>query len=63
MAKLETTEVAAKEVHLSKWFLYRHAQRIPAAHRAGRAIRWDVDALKLWMREQAHAGENPPLNP
>ena len=57
MTSFETTEGAAKAVHLSKWFLYRNAKRIPAAHRAGRALRWDVEALKQWMRDQMNGLE------
>lgn len=57
MANFETTEKAAEEVHLSKWFLYRNVNRIPAAHRAGRALRWDVEALKEWMRGQVNQSE------
>ncbi|MDR4495057.1 MAG: hypothetical protein R3B74_11660 [Nitrospirales bacterium] len=53
MSHLESTEVAAKAVGLSKWFLYRNWPNIPAAYRAGKALRWDVEALKTWMREQA----------
>ena len=53
MAKLEKTETAADAVGLSKHYLYRNADHIPAAHRAGRALRWDVEALKAWMRQQA----------
>jgi len=40
--------VAAK----GKWWLYQHANEIPAAHRAGRILRWDIEALKKWMRDQ-----------
>jgi len=57
MNSFETTEKAAEAVHLSKWFLYRNAKRIPAAHRAGRALRWDVEALKQWMRDQMNGPE------
>ena len=53
MADLETTTAAARAVNLSKWFLYRHADKIPAAHRAGRALRWDTPKLKEWMRGEA----------
>jgi len=53
MANFEKTEAAARAVGLSKYYLYRHAEHIPAAHRAGRALRWDVEALKQWMREEA----------
>ena len=51
-AMLKTKE-AAKTVGLSPYFLYRNANHIPAAHRAGRALRWDVDALRKWMRQEA----------
>ncbi len=57
MIDFHTTIEAAKAVHLSKWYLYRNAKRIPAAHRAGRALRWDVEALKQWMRDQMNGPE------
>lgn len=57
MSDLEKTRPAAKSVGLSPWYLYRNADKIPAAHRAGRALRWDVDELRAWMREQAK-GQN-----
>lgn len=53
MSNLESTEVAAKAVGLSKWYLYRNWPSIPAAYRAGKALRWDVEALKTWMKAQA----------
>ena len=53
MDDLENTRRTAKAVGLSPWYLYRNANKIPAAHRAGRALRWDVAALKAWMRSQA----------
>ena len=53
MSELLKTKPAAKAVGLSAFFLYRHASEIPAAHRAGRALRWDVDALRKWMRQEA----------
>ncbi|MGD9851730.1 MAG: hypothetical protein AB7T38_10710 [Nitrospirales bacterium] len=65
MSNLESTEVAAKAVGLSKWYLYRNWPSIPAAYRAGKALRWDVEALKAWMKTQAEhmkpgsRGENP----
>ena len=52
------TPDAARAVGLSPYFLYRHADEIPAAHRAGRALRWDIPTLKIWMREQATARGN-----
>jgi hypothetical protein len=53
MPNYKPTKAAAAEVHLSPSFLYRHSKEIPAARRAGRALRWDVNALKAWMRQQA----------
>ncbi len=47
------TNEAARAVGLSPYFLYRHADKIPAAYRAGRALRWDVEELRSWMRTQA----------
>ena len=58
MESLVTTETAARLAGLSKWFLYKHSHEIPAAHQAGRALRWDVAALKKWMRDQAVAKAN-----
>ena len=55
MADLETTTAAARAVNLSPWWLYRNQRKIPAAHRAGRALRWDVESLKAWMRKQQKA--------
>ena len=53
MNQLANTRSAAKAVGLSPWFLYRNAKQIPASFRAGRALRWDIEALKAWMRQQA----------
>lgn len=50
--ELETTATTAKIFHVSKWWLYEHANEIPAAHRAGWNLRWDIEALKAWMRDQ-----------
>lgn len=55
MGNLETTSAAATATALSKWYLYRNAHKIPAARRAGRAVRWDVGELKEWMRREATA--------
>ncbi len=57
------TREAARAVGLSPYFLYRHADHLPAAHRAGRALRWDVPSLKAWMREQATSKGNREANP
>ena len=53
MHDLESTQRAAEAVGLSPWYLYRNADKIPAAYRAGRALRWDVAALKDWMSTEA----------
>jgi predicted DNA-binding transcriptional regulator AlpA len=53
MQNYVTTASAAKLVGLSRSFLFRNACRIPAARRAGRALRWDVEELRHWMAEQA----------
>ncbi len=58
MEPFVTTDIAAQLVGLSKWYLYRNANKIPAAHRAGRALRWDTTQLKEWMRAQAMAQAN-----
>jgi predicted DNA-binding transcriptional regulator AlpA len=52
------TQQAAHAVGLDKSFLYRNWKTIPAARRAGRALRWDVSALKRWMATQASPGSN-----
>ena len=62
MADLETTAAAAKAVKLSVWWLYRNQDQIPAVRKAGRAIRWDVDELKEWMKEQADKTKEENLN-
>lgn len=53
MSDMVKTREAAKAVGLSPYFLYRQARGNPAAYRAGRALRWDLEALKAWMRQQA----------
>ena len=47
------TRQAAVEAGLSVSFLYHNWKHIPAARRAGNALRWDIDQLLDWMREQA----------
>lgn len=47
------TRQAAIESGMSESWLYHNWKRIPAARRAGRALRWDVDELLDWMRKQA----------
>jgi predicted DNA-binding transcriptional regulator AlpA len=50
---LVSTREAARAVGINPFFLYRRVHQIPAVYRAGRVLRWDVEALKEWMREQA----------
>lgn len=50
---IEKTEEAARIVKVSKSFLHHHWKEIPAALKAGRHLRWDMDRLKNWMRENA----------
>ena len=52
---LEKTHKAAIKSGLSASFLYHNWRQIPAARRAGNALRWDVDELLEWMKQQAHA--------
>jgi len=52
---LVKTHNAAMESGLSVSFLYHNWRTIPAARRAGNALRWDVDQLLGWMRKQAQA--------
>jgi excisionase family DNA binding protein len=50
---LVKAEIAAQAMGLSKYFLYRLAAKgeIPS-YRAGKAIRFDIDELRAWMRTQ-----------
>lgn len=57
MDNFKTTQEAAAAVGVSKWFLYRQRKGNPAARRLGGAIRWDVEALKDLMAEQAKTGD------
>jgi len=52
---LTNTRQAAMESGLSLSFLYHNWRHIPAARRAGRALRWDVDELLDWMKSKAQA--------
>ena len=55
MGNLEKTRVAAKEVGLTPWYLYKNSEKLPGAYRAGKALRWDINELKAWMRKKALA--------
>ena len=53
MGDIEKTPEAAKIVKVSISFLHHRWKEIPAALKAGRHLRWDMDRLKNWMRENA----------
>ena len=53
MGTIEKTPEAAKIVKVSTSWLHHHWKEIPAALKAGRVLRWDIDRLKEWMRENA----------
>ncbi len=52
---LVKTHRAAIASGLSVSFLYHNWRQIPAARRAGNALRWDVPELLEWMRTEAQA--------
>ncbi len=56
--KLVRTKEAAIALGLSPFFLYRNSSVFPGAHRAGKALRWDVAQLKGWMANQAAQKSN-----
>ena len=53
MAELVDVDSTARAVKLNKYTLYRLAQqhKIPC-YRAGRALRFDVDEVRAWMKDQ-----------
>lgn len=54
MAELTAAGLAAKALGLDRHTLYRLASRHLIPHyRAGRALRFDVEELRGWMRQQA----------
>ena len=56
--QLVRTKAAARALGLSPFFLYRNSKVFPGAHRAGKALRWDVAQLKSWMANQATKQSN-----
>ena len=54
MEAYEKTRPAARAVGVSASYLFHNWKIIPAARKAGRSLRWDIDELKAWMKEQAH---------
>ena len=58
MAELVNVTAAAKALAVSKFTIYKAVAKgtlIP--YRFGRALRFDVDELRFWMRDQAK-GQN-----
>ncbi len=59
MGQLVKLKVACKEVALSRSYMYRCARtgKLPC-HRAGRAIRFDIDELRAAMKAMAEGEKN-----
>lgn len=56
MANLVSVDVAAEALGIGRQFLYRAVASRGAPHyRAGRALRFDVEELREWMRKEATA--------
>ena len=53
MGNIEKTKEAARIGKVSASFLYHNWKKIPAARKAGRSLRWDIDELLIWMKAQA----------
>ena len=50
-------EEAAKELGMSKFFIYRLPKDTPGLYRYGRALRVNTIELREWARGQAHVEE------
>ncbi len=50
---LVKTSEAARALGISATWLYRHRAKIVGSHRAGRMLRWDIEAIRKWMRQEA----------
>ncbi|MDR4485571.1 MAG: hypothetical protein R3B95_20655 [Nitrospirales bacterium] len=46
-------ELAARELGLSKFTIYRLPRTTPGIYRYGKALRVNVEELRQWAREQA----------
>ena len=57
MADLVDVDSIARAVNLNKFTIYRFAQqhKVPF-YRAGRLVRFDVEEVRDWMRDQAKKG-------
>ena len=51
-------EEAAKELALSKVFIYRLPKDTPGRYRYGRALRVNVEELREWAKRQATGEQN-----
>jgi hypothetical protein len=47
-------EQAAKELGMSKFFIYRLPKDTPGLYRFGRALRVNVQELREWAKRQAY---------
>ena len=57
MADVKVGE-AAKELALSKFFIYRLPKDTPGLYRYGRALRVNVEELREWAKGQATGEQN-----
>lgn len=58
MSNLVSVDEAASATGLSKTKLYKSAKAGKAPHyRCGRAVRFDIEELRHWMRQQALSSE------
>ena len=48
-----TVEKAAKELSMSKFWIYRLPKDTPGLYLYGRALRVNVEELRQWAREQS----------
>ena len=54
--ELVKAELAARAIGLDRYFLYRLAARgLVHCYRAGRAVRFSIPELLMWMKEQGKA--------
>ena len=59
MSDLMKIDAAARAVGLNRHTLYKAvAKGLLQPYRCGRALRFDLDELRSWMREQATAKAN-----
>jgi len=49
----DKVEVAAQELGMSKYWIYRLPKDTPGLYQYGRALRVNVEELREWAKEQA----------